>query len=259
MLTGDSVEIQKAVGWAEQRERRARFPLSRLLVRLYRIRPLRPILLPAVLKLEGGQMFSRTLRQILREQYGVTAGLYSYGPCLKPGVLPPGTVIGNYCSFADGMMVFRRNHPTGRLSMHPFFFNQDIGLLPHDTVSSLAENPLTFGHDVWVGAQVIILPKCKTIGNGAVIGAGAVVTRDVPAFAVVGGNPARTIGSRFPAEVQSAICASEWWLRPLPELLEHLPLFTRPLSNIETGIPGRIGAKMPGENRRPPEGMKPDS
>ncbi len=258
-MEADPAMRQRAIRWAGQREKRARFFCSAAFVRLYRIRLFRPILLRAFMKLEGGQMFSVTLREILKREFGATVGRYSYGPCLKPGVLPRGTVIGNYCSFGEGMAVYRRDHPIHRLSVHPFFFNQSAGVLQNDTLPSLADNPLTIGHDVWVGAHVIVLPGCRTIGTGAVIGAGAVVTRDVPPFSVVAGNPARIIGARFPAEVQSAIDASEWWLRSLPELLEYLPLFTASDPSIEMGILARIGATKPMENPPAPAKIHPQS
>jgi maltose O-acetyltransferase len=56
--------------------------------------------------------------------------------------------------------------------------------------------PLTIGDDVWIGMKSMILPKCKCIGSGAIIAAGSVVTKDVPNFAIVGGNPARVIRYR---------------------------------------------------------------
>ena len=56
---------------------------------------------------------------------------------------------------------------------------------------------LEIGHDVWMGQQAIILPGCKKIGNGAIIGGGSIVTHDVPPYAIVVGNPARVIRYRF--------------------------------------------------------------
>ncbi len=175
-------------------------------------------------------MFSATLRDILRERFGVEVGRYSYGPCLHPGFLPRGTRVGNYCSFAAGILIFRRNHPLDRLSQHPFFFNERCGILEAGAIPGDSANPLEVGHDVWIGARSVILPNCRSIGTGAVIGAGAVVTRDVPAFGVVGGNPARRIGERFTPEVEAAVVSSEWWLKPLPEVLEQLPVFLQSLN-----------------------------
>jgi acetyltransferase-like isoleucine patch superfamily enzyme len=176
---------------------------------------------------EGGTMFSKTLRKILKQYYDIDVGCYTYGPCLQPGLLPPKTKIGNYCSIAEGLKVFRRNHPFDRLSQHALFFNSDVGLVLKDTINSNENNPLTVGHDVWIGAEVIITPGCQIIGNGAVVAAGSVVSENVPPFVIVGGVPAKIIRSRFPSEVQKCIEKSQWWSRQLSELVEKMPIFLR--------------------------------
>jgi len=63
--------------------------------------------------------------------------------------------------------------------------------------------PLHVAGDVWIGARAIVLPGCKRIGHGAIIGSGAVVTKDVPDWAIVGGNPARVIKYRKNVEEQA--------------------------------------------------------
>jgi len=62
------------------------------------------------------------------------------------------------------------------------------------------KTPLEIGNDVWIGARAMVLPGCKRIGNGVIIGAGAVVTKDVPDYAVVGGNPARVLKFRVTSD-----------------------------------------------------------
>ena len=142
--------------------------LSRLIIGAYRIIFLRRLCLAIVRRVEGGEMHSDTLRCLLRNFHIVTVGRYSYGDCLVPGLLPPGTSVGNYCSVAEGLRVFRRNHPASHLSQHPFFYNAELGLLDEDAIEQIQDNPLTIGHDVWIGAGVTILPGCKNIGNGAI-------------------------------------------------------------------------------------------
>ena len=171
------------------------------------------------LRLEGGPFYSATLRRYLRDHAGVRVGAYSYGPCLSPGAWPEGVVVGRYASIAPGALVFRRNHPLERLSLHPFFYNRHLGFVDEDTIESY---PLFVGHDAWIGANAIVTPGCRRIGIGAVIGAGSVVTKDVPDFAVVAGNPARILKHRFDESLQREILDSRWWERPISELASSM-------------------------------------
>lgn len=200
--------------------------LSSVYLNAYRARILRPLIRRILRRVEGGTMYSGTWRRIMLQYAGVFLGDFTYGPDLRPGVFEPGTRIGSFTSFAPGLRVLRRNHPTGWFSQHPFWFNEKLGVVPRDTIPKNDENPLTIGSDVWIGMNVIICPGCHCIGDGSVVAAGAIVTRDVPPFTIVGGNPARPIRKRFPPEVEAIVAASRWWLRPLPEVIRHLDLFT---------------------------------
>jgi acetyltransferase-like isoleucine patch superfamily enzyme len=178
------------------------------------------------LRLEGGPFRSATARDLLRERRGVEVGAYSYGACFRPGALPPGVTVGRYVSMATQVAVFRRNHPSERLSMHPAFYNADVGPLEEDDLPSA---PLEIGHDAWLAHQSVVLPGCARIGIGAVVGAGAVVTADVPDLAIVTGNPARVRRLRFPDGVCEAVLASRWWELPVERLLADLPAMRAPL------------------------------
>ena len=74
------------------------------------------------------------------------------------------------------------------------------------------------GNDVWVGHNVVILPGCKKVGNGAVIGAGSIVTHDVPPYSIVAGNPAKVINMRFNDETIERLESSMWWEMSANEL-----------------------------------------
>lgn len=176
-------------------------------------------------------MWSQTYRELLREYYHVDVGMHSYGPCLLPGRMPPGTRVGNYCSLAPGIQILRRNHPIERATQHPLFYNANLGLVPPGLIPEHSDNPLTIGHDVWIGMNVLVTPKCRGIGNSAVIAAGSVVVADVPPYAIVGGVPAKFIRWRFPDTVRDTLEKTEWWLKPVWELFEHLDLFTRPATD----------------------------
>ena len=171
-------------------------------------------------------MFSRTARDIMETHFCVQIGAYSYGACFDVGAFPAGTQIGRYVSLAGGVMVFQRNHPMDRLSTHPFFYNKALGVVPADNIVS---TKLRVEHDVWIGYRAMITPGCSRIGLGAVVGAGALVTKDIPDFAVVAGNPAKLIRWRFSEEIRRAVEDSRWWELDLGEARRHLTAFTTPL------------------------------
>lgn len=168
----------------------------------------RRLIVRVLSRLEGGEMRSATLRKIMERCHGVEIGAHSYG-CFDPVRFPRGTNIGRYVSVGPGVAAYRRNHPLDRLSLHPYFYNPRHGAAGAADVSTA---PLEIGADAWIGAHAIILPGCRRIGRGAAVAAGAVVTRDVPDYALVAGNPARVIRYRFDAASIEAAEHSRWWL-----------------------------------------------
>lgn len=86
------------------------------------------------------------------------------------------------------------------------------------------QKKVIIGNDVWIGSHALILGGVK-IGDGAVIGAGAVVTKDVPPYAVVGGVPARIIKYRFSQEIIDKLLEIKWWNLPENILKENIKLF----------------------------------
>jgi virginiamycin A acetyltransferase len=186
---------------------------SRILERLYvalgcpaRWR-LGAIIVDCLLRLEGGEQKSKTARRLLSSHHQVHIGEYSYGPCFRPGYFPPEVRIGRYTSIGAGVRVVNENHPLDRLTTHPIAYH-----------AGERRKELRIGNDVWIGFNAVILPGCREIATGAVIGAGAVVTRDVPAYAIVVGNPARIAKYRFPADVVERLLQSRWWERSPEEI-----------------------------------------
>lgn len=187
---------------------------SNLLVTMYRFNWIRPIIYHIVLNAEGGEFFSGTLREILFRYHGVCVGEYSYGSCMLPGSWPAGVSVGRYTSVGNNVKIFLRNHPMERLSMHPFFYNKALGYLDSDNIPS---GSLKIEHDVWIGANVIFTSGCSRVGIGSVVGTGSVVTKDVPDFAVVAGNPARFLRFRFIQQIQEKIIESKWWEKSIED------------------------------------------
>ena len=96
-----------------------------------------------------------------------------------------------------------------------------------------SRGPVNLGHDVWIGEQALILDGI-TIGSGAIVGAGSVVTKDVPPYAIVGGNPAKVLKYRFPADVIEALLKIAWWDWPDYKVREALPLMSDINKFLET-------------------------
>ena len=103
-------------------------------------------------------------------------------------------------------------HPTQFISTHPAFYSthRQAGQSFSKTEKIDELQKTVLGNDVWVGVNAVILDGCR-IGDGAIVAAGAVVTKDVPAYAIVGGVPAKLLRYRFTKEVIDALTAWCWW------------------------------------------------
>lgn len=133
-------------------------------------------------------------------------------------------IIGKFCAIAKGVQFIMNgaNHKLSGFSTFPFYIFGNgwekampkPGDLPYkgDTI---------IGNDVWIGYKALIMPGVK-IGNGAIISSQAVVTTDVPAYTIVGGNPAKVIKKRFPDEVVAELEKLAWWDWPTDQITEHL-------------------------------------
>jgi acetyltransferase-like isoleucine patch superfamily enzyme len=159
--------------------------------------------------------------------------------------------VGRYCSFGEDVQVGRGAHPVAWMSTSPFFYAYGGGMLQvgrdfpqadayhayrpsgpgpiaernRRTVNDFLEMTAV-GHDVWIGHGAFIGQGVK-IGHGAVVAAGSVVTKDVPDYAIVGGNPARVIRLRFEERICAALLELAWW-RFAPWQLKGVPF-----ANIE--------------------------
>jgi virginiamycin A acetyltransferase len=211
------------IGMRSSIRAKALFELVRIL-RLQRRRKIAGVFLSTISRLEGGECFSFHLRRALREWYDVHIGLFSYGPIFRPGMFPGTTHVGRYTSIGPSVRSVERNHPYTRLSTSSFFYEPSLGLVDH--VELPPYQPLQIGHDVWIGLNATLLPGCRNIGNGAIVGAGAIVTKNVPPFAIVAGSPAKLIRYRFGEEQIEQIDRSEWWMKSPSQLKELKEIFT---------------------------------
>lgn len=184
---------------------------------------------------------SAALRRYFAERFDIHVGLYSYG-CFDRWRIPLTTRIGRYCSFAKSARILDANHPIEALSTHPFLYEQRFGLVKADLI---APAPLVIEDDVWLSHNAIVTPGCKHIGRGAVIGAGAVVTRDVPAYAIMAGNPARQLRMRFDPETIAAIEASRWWLLDRQELAALVASQPEAVYHPSAGTLARLRGEQP--------------
>lgn len=162
---------------------------------------------------------------------GCKIGRYSY---LQNGYILSKISVGRYCSFACNVFIVAKNHPLNFLSTHPLaytdlFFEhideyKDIDY-KKEYLKNLEPIPsdefeMTIGNDVWIGANVTLLGKIE-IGNGAVVGAGSVVTKNVPPYAIVAGNPAKIIRYRFDEETIRELEILKWYELDLVQI-KHL-------------------------------------
>ena len=182
-------------------------------------------LLRLSIRLEGGDFWSSTAREIMRRFHGVEIGAYSYG-CFDPERFPPDVKIGRYVSIGPGVRIFLEDHPLDRVSTHPFFYNCRLGFVKKDNIG---KSKLVIGNDVWVGANTVILSGCAMLGDGAVVGAASVVTRDVDDFCIVAGTPAKPLRYRFATILAEQIKQSRWWLRPVSELSDQINSMITPI------------------------------
>ncbi len=183
-----------------------------VVARVLRLRKRRRVMtsvLAAIARLEGGACFSKTARRVMHDWYDVSIGSFSYGSMFIPGMFPGKSSFGRYCSVAADARSVERNHPYTRISTSSFFYDPSLGVVEVDALPPY--EPLVVGNDVWIGLHSILLPGCRTIGDGAIIGAGAVVTKAVPAYAIVGGNPAKVIKHRFDPVAIEQLAEMQWW------------------------------------------------
>lgn len=143
--------------------------------------------------------------------------------------------IGSFCSIADHCRIGMASHTLDKLSTSPIFTLRVNGCQVQwvDKDIETEKNDRAYlGNDVWIGSHVLVKGGVH-IGNGACVAAGAVVVKDVPPYAIVGGVPAKVIRYRFPEDVIAQLEELKWWNLPDEELMEHIAVFQKENMTIE--------------------------
>lgn len=135
--------------------------------------------------------------------------------------------VGKFCSIGRADIGGQGRHPVHWLSTHPAFYSAHLeaGLtLVSETVFNGEFRPTIIGNDVWLGHGAVVM-EGRSVGDGAVVAASAVVTKDVPPYAIVCGVPAKIIRYRFQPDVIAALLEWRWWDLPLDDLKRLAPRF----------------------------------
>lgn len=150
---------------------------------------------------------------------------------------------GKFCAVAARVcfLLGQGNHRIHSLSPYPLRHLSPLSSaewISHFDFETESKTYCRMGHDVWIGTGSILLPNV-TLETGVVVSAGSVVTRDVPPYAIVGGNPAQIISFRFKPSLVRELLELKWWDWPLERILRNAALFTKNLTTQPTlaGVP----------------------
>lgn len=157
-------------------------------------------------------------------QAGTSGHLYAIGAfSYVQSALPTDTQIGRYCSIARGVSALGEGHPIDHFSTSPVFYKPRLYPFAADEATyrlsqfrkkewhaESTRSPIRIGNDVWIG-RAAVLKDGVSIGHGSIVAQGALVTKDVPPYAIVGGIPARVIRFRFPESTVERLLRSQWW------------------------------------------------
>lgn len=186
--------------------------------------------------------FSRVFNSTLEEHcslqrnnliYNTTIGRYSY---TGKNFTAFNCEIGAFCSISFNVVIGGGEHPYHFVTDHAFLYSKEFELIPDDfdlkKIYDRFSTPCTIGNDVWIGANACIL-RGVSIGDGSVIGAGCVVTKNIPPYSIVAGVPGRIIKKRFDDDIIERLEKIKWWNLPSNVIKENFELFnTEPNKEI---------------------------
>lgn len=137
--------------------------------------------------------------------------------------------IGGYCAISWNCSLGAKNHHYERLSCSGAFYHSRFGLVDADIKEMEYIPPTVIGNDVWIGCNAVVVSGV-TIGDGAVIGAGAIVTKDVEPYAIVVGVPGKCVGYRFEEDIRKNLLEAKWWLWEDDLLKENVEIFQQEMT-----------------------------
>lgn len=183
------------------------------------------------LNLLGLNLLFAAVHWIGANPYCKSYGAYSYGhPAhVKNWGEPTYYTVGKFCSLADNITIYLGgNHRTDWISTYPFpSFQQQFPEAAQITGHPATKGNVIIGNDVWIGSSAVILSGV-TIGDGAVIGCHSVVTKNVPAYSIAAGNPAKVIRYRFDQKTIELFLRIQWWNWPIQKIRENVHLLCSP-------------------------------
>jgi len=196
--------------------------MKQILFWLYRFDVLKKYVVRILVKIDGDEYRSLWLRKVFKHYHNVEIGMFTYGGCFNYRQVAPGTKIGKFTSFNRYAYIYNLDRDITAVTTNPVLYCPDMGFVKSDPRKPVQAE---IGNDVWIGHNVVILPGVKKIGDGAVIGAGAVVTEDVPPYSVAAGVPAKVIKYRFDKQVIEKLMKIKWWDWPEEKIKENIGLF----------------------------------
>lgn len=137
-------------------------------------------------------------------------------------------IIGSFCSIGSGaafIMAGNQGHRNDWISSFPFYWMPEVAAFEGAANGYRPAGDTVIGNDVWIGSEAVVMPGIR-IGNGAVIGTRALVTRDVGPYAIIGGNPAKVIRKRFDDRLIGLLLEMRWWDWSDEQLHAAMPLLT---------------------------------
>ena len=202
--------LRELVGWMRRSRRYSGYPL----IRRSRVEDLTGIsdsaqvnmsVLKGRVLLESGAILD-ACEIVANQRVAIGRNSILTGPIRIVSDLNP-VSIGRYCSIAPHASMWESSHRHKRISTY-FIASHVLGGSYREDLTS--RGPVCIGNDVWIGTRAVILSGVE-VGDGAIVGAGAVVTSDIPAYSVAVGAPARVVKHRFTPEIRERLLKLEWW------------------------------------------------